>query len=240
MSTLVSTSSSPEITHMSADQITKLSAVYGDSDAVMAARVALVRRIVKSGISVKVMASDMRDAAASDASINAYSQATYGYANAASDVIDMTGVAFNDTTTAHRATIHRAAKHVGVKSLRDAVRNVLAPLEDSVLAPERLALVVDAAQTALTVTRSDRAPKNREPRPNDGVTDIDADVIDGETVGPARITVAPAFTALESIRAAVKFLQNGGEITRDMESAIAELTAAASAARKRTRALVTA
>lgn len=234
---------SPEIPCMSDDDVVRLSNAYGDSDAVMAARVAVVRRINQGGITVRAMSEEMTARKASDPTINAYSQATYGYALAASAAIDASGVAFNDTTTAQRAVLHRAAKHVGVKSLRDAVKNVLSPLEDSVLAPERLSLIVSAAEVALTTTRGDRVKSaTREGRPNTGVTvdTLEADTVDGETVGPARIVTDPAQTAIDGIRAAVKFLQNGGDLSRDMESAIAELTSAASAARKRSRATVAA
>ncbi|QNJ55598.1 hypothetical protein SEA_PHINKY_107 [Microbacterium phage Phinky] len=237
----MSTQVSPlEIPTMSDADALRLSNAYGDSDATMAARVAVVRRISAAGITVRAMSEEMAARKASDPSINAYSQATYGYALAASAAIDASGVAFNDTTTAQRAVIHRAAKHVGVKSLRDTVRNVLAPLEDTVLAPERLALVVSAAEVALTTTRGDRVKSStREGRPNSGVVvDTEDDATASQPVGSIlpRVNV----DALDGIRAAVKFLQNGGELSRDMESAIAELTSAASAARKRNRATVTA
>lgn len=230
--------SSP-IVHISADDISDLSKAYADSDTTIGRRVATVRRILATGVTVKVMRADMLDARLLDPTLTVYSEGIYGRAAATSDTIDRTGVAFSATTNTERADIHRAIGNVGVKSWNTAVKSVLASADDAD-SRGKLDAILNAAKLARAVVV---APKTRAASgaggtgkggSDDIVTDLPDTEIDGEIVG-GRVLTPTHQAATDAIRAAVKHLQNGGELTRDMESAIVELTSAATAARKRAR-----
>lgn len=241
MNTTLSPSSSSVDATMTPDLIARVSSAYGDVDSTLTARVRALRSVLNAGITVKGMHADMLSAAASDPSITVVSTTIYGYAAAAATLASsIDGLPFSKIPAADLALFARAAKHVGVGPFKTAARAALSPLSDEVGGEERLIVLRDAFTVALSVPRADavkaqqksRADAEREARPNDGVV-LDDAVIDGETVR-GRIVPTDAADALASIRAAVKFLQHGGTADDNMVSAVAELTAAVSKARKRT------
>lgn len=235
--------SKAEITPIPESLILAISSAYADSDSTLARRVKVIRRAMQAGYTVKSITESMAAAAASDPSITAVTATIYGYAAAASGVIDSVGAdetgALVAPSSDQLATLARAAKHVGVGPFKTAVRTVLAPLGDDITPEERLVIVVAMAADALANVRPDRArAATRAARPNDGVTDGDdaaADVPNNEHVHP--VSGKPdAAEVLATIRRATKYLQRGGTVDADLAGAISDFVAAAAKASARVKA----
>lgn len=229
----MSTTEAKTTAHATAEQIASVSAAHGDTDAMLAKRVKTVRQIVASGVTVKVLADDLKAAKADDATINAVSSTILGFALAASDIVDLAGVAFSVPTSAELARIYRAAKNVGVKSLKAGMRHALSTLPDDASPADRYSVILTTAETAVTTKV---APKTREPRPASGdVVDTIEEATADQPVGSVRPTAPadPAADALATLHAITRMISNGTiEYSADLANAVAQLTDATSTARK--------
>lgn len=221
-----------ETTHANADIITAVSDAHKASAGALKARIHAVRMAVASGVTVKTLTADLKAANALDSSVVSVSAGILGYALCASEMIELSGMPLSKVSAPDAADIYRAAKRVGAKAFRLAVRESLKTLADDVTTVDRFGVLLSTAAVALDTTLTVKAPAERAARTG-GTSDADAPA-DGDTAtAPAK--AVPAASPVDGIRAAVKFLQQGGALSADMESAIAELTSAASAARKRAR-----
>ena len=218
-------------TPIPASLIDAISAAYRDSDSTLTRRVFVLRRALAAGFTVKQITETMAHAADVNPEITAVTATIYGYAANAAMVLDTIGAANKDAGEV-AAILARAAKHVGVSGFKAMVRETLAPIADATIA-DKLDAVANICAAALTETRKDRKPANREPRPNLGTGDTEAaDVPNVEHVHPAPGKPDAAET-LAALRRATKYLSQGGEVSADMASAIAEFVAAASKASRR-------
>lgn len=222
--------------HADADLLMAISKAHGDTDAMLAARVKHVRSAVSDGVKTSTIADDLAALKADDPTVNAVSSTILGFAVAASGAVDLAGVAFSSVKVSDLATLYRGAKNVKVKAFNRGIREALKTLPDDATPADRFAVVMTTAETART-TRTSTAPKTREAHSQGGMSGGSDETGETATTTPA----APVASApIDGIRAAVRYLQQGGELTADMRSAIAELTAAASAAGKRQRNLAAA
>lgn len=231
-----SSSTAKEIAHLSPALITRISRAYSDSDSALARRVLVIRAARAAGFTVKAIAADMRAAAAFDPSITAVSSTVYGFANAASEAVDLARVpSISDVNTDDLATLARAAQHVKVGPFKSAMRTVAASMSDDATSADRFAAIMDAARVALDTVRADRAPKTREAHSQGGMRDDAADTADTADTVTAPADVSPELAMLAGIHRATAYLQGGGEWSENLASALAALTDAATKARKRTR-----
>ena len=247
MSALEITPVSPaEIAPISADLVARLSDAYGDAQSTLVSRVRAMRAALITGNTVKGIHSTMLSAAASDPSITVVSTTIYGSAAAAATLAgSIDGLPFSNVRAEDLALFARAAKHVGAKAFRAAASTALASLSDDIGGEERLIVLRDAFTLALSIPRADvvkaaakvRAESEREARPDAGDGTMSDLTIDGERVTGRTVGLSVA-DHLANLHAATAFLQNGGEYSDDLASAVSQLASALSAARKRTRAAV--
>ncbi|UVT31373.1 hypothetical protein SEA_MARCIE_111 [Microbacterium phage Marcie] len=221
--------------HPTAEQIAAVSKAHGDSDAMLSARIKAVRNASKSGVKMSTLADDLKAAATDDPTVNAVSSTILGFALAASDVVDITGVAMTGLAAADLATLYRGAKRVKNKAFRAGIKAALSSLTDEADAQTRFTVAVEAARVAASTKLA--APAAREPRPNTATVDTAADATDAQPVGSIVPVVDDAAAMLAAIHAATRWVQNGGEWSANLASAVAQLSDATSAARKRTRQL---
>lgn len=248
---MTKTVSTPEITPISPEQISRVSDAYGDANSTLVARVRALRSVIVAGHTVKGLHAAMLTAHISDPSIDVQSTTTYGFAAAAAELAgSIPGVPFSKISSADLALFARAAKHVKVGAFKAAARNVLGNMGDDAGPDDALIALRDAFTLALSVTRADHAKaaekvraENERAARNAGGTGGSDDDESSDDVAPVTARAPKATTesdVLASIHAATKYLQDGAEWSADLASAIAQLADAASTARKRTRVIVAA
>lgn len=221
------TQNTTEERHLSRERLHKISAAYGDTNKAVVARVLAVTDAIADGFTVKQIAADLADAHRADDNVNAVSAVHLGYAAAAGDVASILGISIATwcrTAPDEVAATVRAVKRGGKKKTLDAIRDAIRPLGDDGSMTDRREL----ASTAVEGIRAEvKAANKRAARPADTGTEPEATREDG---APVRMTDADALAA---IRAVTAHLVNGGTYTADLASAVADLTAAMSSARKR-------
>ncbi|UOW92853.1 hypothetical protein SEA_ROBINROSE_110 [Microbacterium phage RobinRose] len=221
--------------HATAEQISAVSKAHGDSDAMLAARIKAVRIAAKSGVKMSTLADDLKLAATEDATVNAVSSTILGFALAASDVVDLAGVGITGLSSSDLATLYRGAKRVKNKAFRAGIKAALSSLTDEADAQTRFTVAVEAARVAASTKLA--APAAREPRPNVATVDTADDATESQPVGSVVTVIDDGAAVLAALHAATRWVQNGGEWSADLASAVAQLSDATSAARKRTRQL---
>lgn len=231
-----SPSSSAATPTLPAELIGRLANAYGDSDTALTARALAVHAAIAFGSDVKSIARDMADANRANPAIPVVSAATLGYAKFAGTVADMVGA--NLPTWVKRekamvANVIRAGKRVGVKAATAALREALHGVDGPVAREEIAGQVAERLLGTILP-----APAAQGPR---GVGHVDAtdasDALDDTAVtGVSRQSTGP--DALAAVRALTAWFQAGGAWSPDMGSALAELAAAASSARKRGQAAI--
>ena len=207
-----------------------ISAAYRDSDSTLTRRVAVLRRALNAGFTVKAISQTMAHAASVNPEITAVTATIYGYAANAANVLDTIGASNKDAGEV-AALLARTAKHVGVASFKALIKETLAPIGEATVA-EKLDAVSAICTAALAEQRKDRKV-SREPRPNMGSGDTDAaDIPNTEDAHPAPGKPDAAET-IAALRRATKYLQQGQPVDAIMASAIAEFVAAAAKAQRR-------
>lgn len=219
-----------EVLHLTPAQVAKMAAAYGDTDKALTARVLALSEALTYGVDVKTIAADMAAEHRRNADIPEVSEQTLGRARFAITVAEMIGTdirAWAKRDVVAVAGCVKVAKRVGVKRAGAVIREALAPIDKSAHTARE-----EVAVTAVTSLLAEILPAP-EPKAKRSATEPEVAPEGEPEVAPKAGTAAEALAA---IRTAVRFLTSPeGDVSADMASAIAELTAAATAARKRGR-----
>jgi hypothetical protein len=213
-----------EVTHLSRERLHELSAAYGDTDKVLVARALAVFAALGDGVDVKTMAADLADAHRADPNINPVSERYLGLAKFATTAADIIGTdlrAWAKRSPAEVAYVIRTAKRVGLNAAGKAIRDAVKPIDTSKVAERQ-----EVAMTALEAKRAEVLAPKAPSKPRQSKQSDPAD-------GPAFIAELTGPEALAAVRNVTAYLTGGGAYTADLASAVAELTAAMTAARKR-------
>lgn len=224
-------SSTGERPVLPAELLGKLATAYGDSDASLSARALAVDAAITFGADVKSIARDMADANRANPAVPVVVAATLGYAKFAGTVAVMVGTDLRAMVKRDKklvADIVRAAKRAGIKGATAAYREGFHGV-DGAFAREEIAAEVTARLLSTVLA----APAPAAPRSAAGMSDADTDATDA---GPARgavpVTEADVLAAMHAVTA---YFVQGGAHSANIGSALAQLTAAATDARKRGR-----
>lgn len=148
-----------ETIHATSAQIVAISSAHGVSDAKIVARVVAVHAAIKSGVTVKTLAGDLKAAGATNPEITVVNATTLGTAKAAGDVILRSGLSIATAQKMSPAAIvqsYRAIMRHGVKGTVPAI--VDAGIKGD--SPEsKLANIEGAATESVDASIEDRAKK---------------------------------------------------------------------------------
>jgi hypothetical protein len=217
--------------HLTAEHVARLAAAYGDSDKALTDRVIALESALSYGVDVKTIAADMAAAHRADDNIPAVAQSTLAYARAAITVAELIGTPVRTLVKSDRtgvADIVRAAKRVGVKRLTASVREALAPLADDDRTGRHEIVTGVVAELRAEILP---APAAQGPRNVGGSKSGESEV--SEATAALNAEEATGADVINAVREVTRWLSRGGSWSPDLQSAIAELTAAASSARKR-------
>lgn len=215
-----------ETVHLSRERLHQLSSAWQDTDRALCDRAVAVYLALGDGVEVKTMAADLAAAARADAAVNAVSAVHLGYARFATTAAEIIGVdlrAWVKRSPADVARLIRTVKRdgVGSKRLATAIRDAVKPIP-----AEKKADREEAAIAAVETIRAE-VPAEKKTTPRQKKTaepEQSGAVKPGKLAGPE---------ALAAVRAVTAYLADGGAYTPDLASAVAELTAELSTARKR-------
>lgn len=218
--------------HLTAELLGKLTAAYGDSDRALADRAVAVHAAIAYGMDVKTIAADMAAAHRADDRVPAVSAATLGFARFASTVADVIGTdlrAWVKRDYRQVAQVVRAGKRAGLGPATKAIRDAVKPIDKSQVS-DREAVALETVSGLLSAIK---------PEPKARAVKSATEPAEGPETAPEgkRETVSAdmsARAALASVRAVTAWLETGrGSWSPDLESALADLRSAATAARKR-------
>ena len=128
----MSTQSTTDTTvHLSQERLHKISAAYGDTDAMLTTRALEVWLARGEGVEVKTIAADLADANRANPDVNAVSAKTLGWANFAGTAADIIGTDLRAWIKRDRAAVAlviRTVQRVGIKTAKTAVREAVKPI----------------------------------------------------------------------------------------------------------------
>jgi hypothetical protein len=217
-----------EVRHLTAEHVADVKKIFGEDVKTAVSRIKWLDSVLAYGVDIKTLSADLTAANRIDPAVPVLGQAILGYYRFPITVAETVGVTLAGWIKRNPAevqAIYYAGKHAGLKvagqAIRDAVRSI-----DAEKKTEREGAAVDAAET---LTAKVKPAKKSTPRTG---TAKKKTAETGRDVLPAAAD-ATADDVLRAIRYATAALNLGLSHSADLGSAIAELTAAASTARKR-------
>lgn len=212
-----------------AELIGKLAAAYGDSDSALAARAVAVDAALAFGADVRSIARDMADANRANPAVPVVTPATLGYAKFAGTVAAMVGTDLRAMVRRDKklvADVIRAGKRAGLKVATARMREALHGVDGPFAREEIVGEVVEALLSTVLPAPAPASPRSAagQSLASEPASSADAAPARGEMTGP---------DALAMVRAVTAWLNMGGAYSADLGSAMAELTSAVTASRKR-------
>lgn len=226
----MTTTTAPTETHLTASHVARFASAYGDTDAKLCDRVAVLADALSYGVDVKTIVADMAAEHRLNRAIPTVSASTLSRARFAITVSEIIGTDLKTWIKRDKtlvANVVRAVADAGSKALGKTIRDAVDGVDGPFSREEIVAGVIEA-ELARVLPAPETTPRAAASE-KDGDTDADGETGAASAARPA--TLADALAAVRSVTAWLD--TEAGEWSADLASAIAELTATASAARKR-------
>jgi hypothetical protein len=229
MSEVTTTETTTEERHLTAEHVADVKKLFGESRPAIASRIKWLDATLAYGVDVKTLAADLKEANRTDPAVPVLSQAMLGYYRFPITIAETVGVTLAGWLKRNPEqveAVYYAGKHAGLKRAGQAIRDAIKPIAAE-KKPER----EEAATAAAEILTAEVKPvKASTPRGKSG------EEKSGKSA-PNRVLPAAADASVEDVLAAIRYataaINLGMPHSADLASAVAELTAATTAARKR-------